>query len=791
MDLFTLKATLGLVTTDYDKGIDAAQGKLGGFASYAKNALADIARYTAQMVVQFSRDVLTTGMNFDKQMSIVASYLGETEATAEHMAELRRLALDEARTSVFTGEEVGTAYEYMALAGWKYAELMAGLPAIVDAAAASGEDFAMVSDMVTDVMTAWGDEADQTQRYVDVLAQTTANSNTDFRKLGSSFKYVAPIAHTVGMSLEEAALFLGLMADNGIKATQAGTALRNILTRISTNAGMKDKGDRHWLGATEMLESLGVQVYDDLGNFRDWYDILVDLRAAWADESGELRKSFYERNTEEGMYHTGWSLWDIFAMGEDGQTQLIYTYDEAISTLNDDLETLSETYAKLSPEEVPAFLDENAEAFAAYGVSIKDVYGNYKDFNTIIEETRAAIGGLSDEEKMVAANRIASLRAMPAFIALLETDEETFNQLWESILNSEGAAGRMAQTRLDNLWGDIQMFQAAMDTLKITIFDDVKGPLRDVVQWGTEAITRIEDAVREGGIVGGIEQLATEINNLIPVITPILESLGKALVPILQTVFTQLLPSVIQLALNVGAAIANGIIDGITARVKEGSMLGQFLADQFTTGNALSFYGSNPDYSDAYQQGVEDAIGGFGSFTPGGYVPGFTESTDWTSEGTDAGTKFADGFGDSGTAAGEELAEGIQAELDTHTFAVDVSIDSIIGSFGSFVPGIDKHAKAMSGGRILTHASIFGVNGKGQPMLGGEAGPEAIVGVNSLHRMIQNSVEDVFKRQPQVVQPAPNVVLQMDGKTVARVQREHNASENTARVKAIALGYGR
>lgn len=762
MDLFTLKATLGLVTTDYDKGIDAAQGKLGGLASYAKNALADIARYTAQMVVQFSRDVLNTGMNFDKQMSIVASYLGEEEATAEHMADLRRLALDEARTSVFTGEEVGTAYEYMALAGWKYAELMAGLPALVDAAAASGEDFASVADIVTDVMTAFGEEADQTQRFVDVLAQTTANSNTDFMKLGQSFKYAAPSADAVGMSIEEMALFLGLMADNGIKATQAGTAMRNLLARLGADTA----------GARSMFEELGVEFFDEQGNFRDWYDILTQMRAIWNDTSGETRNAFY---------------------AAFGDPEEVYTdATEAASALADTLSDLSAEYETLGADEIPAFIDRNQELFSSLGVDVKDVYGNYRDFTTMIREAEAAVGGLTDAQRISIANKVASIRAMPGFLALMETSDEKVAQLWDAILNSENAADRMSKTRLDNLWGDIQMFNAAMDTLKITIFDDVKGPLRDVVQWGTEAITRIEDAVREGGIVGGIEQLATEINNLIPVITPILESLGRALVPILETVITQLLPSVIQLALNVGAAIANGIIDGIIARVKEGSMLGQFLTDQFTTGNALSFYDSEPeDYSGAYQQGVEDAIGGFGSFTPGGFVPGFTESTDWMSEGTDAGTEFADGFGDAGTAAGEELAEWIQTELDTHTFAVDVSIDSIIGSFGGFVPGLDKHAKAMSGGRILTHASIFGVNGKGQPMLGGEAGPEAIVGVNSLHRMIQNSVEDVFKRQPQVVQPTPNVVLQMDGKTVARVQREHNASENTARVKAIALGYGR
>lgn len=767
MDLFHLYASLALDTSEYDKSITGAKKTIGAFGEYVKKVL--------QEVWDFGVDSVKTGMGFDKQMGIVASYLGKAEATEEHMADLRRAALDEARNSVFTGEEVGTAYEYMAVAGWKYAELLAGLPALIDAAAASDENFASVADIVTDAMTAFGEDADQTQRFVDVMASTTANSNTNFLKLGQSFKYVAPIAHDVGMSFEEASLFLGIMADNGIKASQAGTALRNILTRISTNPGastfMMGEVEVHINGAREMIEELGVEVYDTAGNFRPWIDIITELREAWKDMSGEVRSSFAK---DLG------NAWELDYTFGDTRT--------AVQLLEDTLADLGEEYASLTQDKIPQFWIDNAEIFKRYDIEIKDIYGDYKDFETVAEEARAAIGGLSDEEKMLIANRVASLRAMPAFLALLETDDDKFNQLWEAILNSEGAAEEMAQTRLDNLWGDFQMLYAAFDTLKISIYDDVKSPLREIVQWATGALTRIEDAIREGGIQGGLEQLANELTNAIAIVQPIFEALGKALVPILETVLTDVMPAVINLALAVGAAFANGLIDGIMSRIKGNSIIGKLLTEGFTYTPPT---GTTPDTD------TLNAMLGNGMLTGGAPKVGAfdidIDGSGFVAEGEEASEFFAAGFDGAGTEIGEDVADEIQGALDATGFSIDISHIKL-GGWAGLLPGLiktDDNAVAMSGGRILNHATIFGFNGKGQPLLGGETGQEAIIGTGSLQRIIKDAVSDSVKKYVPSVQPQQNVVLQMDGKTVARVQREHNASESTARLKAIALGYGR
>ena len=794
MKLYQLMVGLGVDTTEYDKDIENAKKSLKKFGDWASEKAIELGKVVARQTWEFTKNAFKNGMDFDLQMGKVQALLGEEEGTLEHMNSLRQAALDYARESIFTGIQEGEALEYMAVAGWKYNELMAGIGPLTYAAAASGEDFAAVADIVTDELTMFNEEADQTGRFVDVMAATMANSNTNFRKLGQSLKYVGPIANTVGMSFEEAALFLGVMADNGIKASQAGTALRNILTRISTNAGSKNimvEGTSiHINGAMEMLEQLGVSVLDQYGNIRDWLDIITDLRKAWNDMSGDVRADFAD------------SWGNAFELSLPDYSNA----EAAVRDLETTLEELSSEYEELSDKDIPDFYEKNAEIFASFGVDVKGLHGEYKDFETILTETREAVGGLSDEEKMLAANRVASLRALPAFIALLETSDDKFNQLWEAILGSEGAAEEMAKIRLDNLGGDVLMFNAALDTLSQAFYDDVKGPLRDIVQFATSSLWRIEDAIKQDGIEGGIKQLGVEIDSLADKLRPLLESLGQALVPIFTTLISNLVPALTSTIVDVGIAFGEGIFDGIS----------QVLIERAPTIAKLLGLNEKPFVPEVDFSGASHLSGELAFFDIDGneLATEFVNSLDTTNvamayaAAVEAGLRQVDlGDGvlvtpDTALAiqntlmqglvgVGQDVATDIQSALDSTDFSIDV--DATVSTRG-WLDGLfkpEKHARAMSGGRILNHATIFGANGNGQPMIGGEAGQEAIIGTGSLSRIIKNAVNDAMMRRVPVAQPTPDVVLQMDGKTVARVQREHNASENTARVKAIALGYGR
>lgn len=208
---------------------------------------------------------LKTAADFEEAMSSVKAISG---ATGDDFQKLKEKAEYMGATTKFTATESANAMYYMALAGWKTQDMLDGLEGVMYLAAASGEDLAMVSDIVTDGLTALGYAADQSTHYADVFAKTVTNSNSTVETLGEAMKYVGPIAGALNISVEDTATALGLMANAGVKSSQAGTSLRGILQRLATNTS----------GARDEMESLGVKIFDQNGKMRDFGDIMNDAR---------------------------------------------------------------------------------------------------------------------------------------------------------------------------------------------------------------------------------------------------------------------------------------------------------------------------------------------------------------------------------------------------------------------------------------------------------------------------------------------------------------------------------
>ena len=156
----------------------------------------------------------------------------------------------------------------MGMAGWKTDEMIAGLPGVMNLAAASGEDLGRVSDIVTDAMTSFKLSASDAVMFSDVLAATATSSNTNVGKMGYTFQYVAPLAGALGYTIQDTALAIGAMADAGIKGEQAGTSLRALLTRLSSPT--KDSANA--------MAKLGLSITDSAGKMRPLRDILSDIR---------------------------------------------------------------------------------------------------------------------------------------------------------------------------------------------------------------------------------------------------------------------------------------------------------------------------------------------------------------------------------------------------------------------------------------------------------------------------------------------------------------------------------
>lgn len=374
-------AASAATSTSFRKGLhesksvfDETKPMFDKFSNAAKKATkVTVAAVTAASVALGTFSV-KTGMAYESQMSTVRAL---SQASDADMLQLDKTAQHLGATTVWTAKESGQAMEYMAMAGWNAKQMVDAVPATMDLASASGEDLAEVSDIVTDSMTAFNMKAKEASHFTDVLAAAATSSNTNVGKLGESFKYAAPLAGSLGYSIEDTSLALGLMANSGIKASQAGTSMRSWLTRMAKPT------------------------------------------------------------------------------------------------------------------------DESAAAMKKLGLSLKDSHGKMKPLRTVIKETRSAFSGLSKSQKAQYAAMLAGKTGMSGLLAVVQSADGDFSKLSDAIDNCNGAAKKMADTKLDNLEGDVTLFKSAMDGAGLEIYDEIKEPLRDVVQEGTKWVANFAKEFKE------------------------------------------------------------------------------------------------------------------------------------------------------------------------------------------------------------------------------------------------------------------------------------------------------
>ena len=359
--------------------LNQAQQSINENISHTKTQLAGTVGVMVAAGAAIYNGPVKKAAEFQGQMSTVQAISG---ATGDDLQLLSEKAKQMGATTKFTAKEAGEAMEYMAMAGWKSKDMLGGVEGVMNLAAASGEELAAVSDIVTDAMTAFGLAADGTTNgvsnathFADVLAQASSNANTNVGMMGETFKYVAPVAGSLGYSLEDTATMIGVMANSGIKASNAGTALRSIMTRLSTDAGASSKS----LGALGILtEKLGVQFYDSKGKTRDLAKVIGETREAWK--------------------------------------------------------------------------------------------------------------GLTQEEQNNYAKKIAGQSGISGFLALMNAEQADFDKLAASINNADGAAKAMADTKLDNLNGQITLMQSAWDALQVELGEMLLPVLTDLIKKATEVL---------------------------------------------------------------------------------------------------------------------------------------------------------------------------------------------------------------------------------------------------------------------------------------------------------------
>lgn len=261
-----------VIDTDIDNsGAEQGISKLSGIASSGLKGVTTVVAGTVTAIGGLGAAATTVGMSFEKSMSQVYATMG---ITAEEIANgskevqmLEQAAKDMGATTQFSAGQAGEALNYLALAGYDAEKAVATLPTILNLAAAGGMELGEASDMVTDAMSSLGDKAGTAESFVDKLAKTSQKSNTSVAQLGQAILTVGGTAKVLSGGVDEMNTVLGILADNGIKGAEGGTALRNMILSLTAPTDT----------AAEAIESLGLQVLDAEGNMRPMNDIFNDL----------------------------------------------------------------------------------------------------------------------------------------------------------------------------------------------------------------------------------------------------------------------------------------------------------------------------------------------------------------------------------------------------------------------------------------------------------------------------------------------------------------------------------
>lgn len=285
---FSVKAILSAKDSNFSSIMKACSGYAENLKSTLTSgigfgAMATIGSKAVSVVGNGLKNLTTgaisAGTNFESAMSSVASISG---ATGNDLKELTSKAKQMGATTQFSATEAANAMEYMAMAGWKTKDMVSGIGGIMNLAAASGSDLARTSDIVTDALTAFGKSASDSGTFADVMAAASSNANTNVEMMGETFKYVGAAAGAMGYSIQDIALATGLMANSGIKGSEAGTALRSVITRMA----------KPTKESSAAMKKLGLSITDSKGRMKSFGTIMKDMRKGMKGMTEDQKASY-------------------------------------------------------------------------------------------------------------------------------------------------------------------------------------------------------------------------------------------------------------------------------------------------------------------------------------------------------------------------------------------------------------------------------------------------------------------------------------------------------------------
>jgi len=438
-----------------------------------------------------SAGIIKTTADFDASMSKVAAVSG---AAGEDFDKLRDKAREMGETTKFSASDSAEAMNYMAMAGWKTDQMLEGISGVMNLAAASGEELATTSDIVTDALTAFGMKAEDSGRFADILASAASNANTNVAMMGESFKYVAPVAGSLGYSAEDVAIALGLMANSGIKADMAGTSLRNMFQRMA----------KPTKESAMAMDRLGLAIDDGEGNMYSFREIMDQLRQGFVDINMPIEE--YDRQIEQ-----------LDADLEAGRIKQ-KAYDKEIEELN------KQAFGAAGAEKARAAAMLGGTRAMSGLLAIANA--SEEDYNKLTQ----AIDNSSQAFARTKDGVVPLNEALASGAEILET--------------YEGSAESMAATMMDNASGQMEILKSQLEELAISLGDTLMPTIREVVGYVQQFVDYL-NGLDEGTkktimntllIVAALGPLLVVVGKLTSSIGTIMTVLGGLSAPILAAV---------------------------------------------------------------------------------------------------------------------------------------------------------------------------------------------------------------------------------------------------------------
>lgn len=514
MDLMDVFVKIGADTSGLESGINSAKGMLGGIGGAVSTGMkvAGAAIATATTAVgAFAASSVEVGKSFDSSMAQVAATMG---VTVDEIDELREYAKDMGAKTAFSATQASEALNYMALAGYDASQSMEMLPNVLNLAAAGDMELARASDMVTDAQSALGLEMKDMEGFVDQLAKTASKSNTSVTQLGDAILTVGGTAKSLSGGTTELNTALGILADNGIKGSEGGTKLRNVILSLSAPTD----------AAAKALQTFGVQTADAQGNLRPLEDIMGDLSASLdglgTTERADVISTIFNKTdiaAVNALLDTSADRWDELSSAIDDSAGAA---EKMANTQLDNLEgdiTLFKSALEGAQLEVSDKLTPSLREFVQFGTKgLTEVTDAFKEGG--LTGAMGAFGNVLSEGLGMVTEKLPD--AVNAGLELLEAFGKGLVDnapvLFASIVEIGGMLRERALELLTNISEALKDFDWAGAAQKVVEFitnafnGDSTGGL---LQVGMDIMTSLLEGMTEAlpVIVEGLSGLATDL----------------------------------------------------------------------------------------------------------------------------------------------------------------------------------------------------------------------------------------------------------------------------------------